>query len=174
MIDALEIAACAFEEDLGDELKTKATIDKQEDLRKHYDALEQNTCQISHINWLKLGDGHTTFFGNVTQERRTTNFLLNLTNSKGEAYLSIREAKSRCVDFYNDLFTKPSKNSSFRPWFLKVITSEINVWLMRIPHLDEVKRVSTIWKRRRPLDPTDLPSKSFRFVKTDLWNGLAH
>lgn len=56
MIDSMEIAATDFEEDPSNDDKRIKVVSKKNELRLHYESIEQDARQLSYTNWLQIGD----------------------------------------------------------------------------------------------------------------------
>lgn len=72
--------------------------------------IEKDAKQLSHVNWLQLGDNHIAFFGHEARTRRDANSPVKFTNEKEDAYLTLIEAKRMCTNYYERLFAQLQLN----------------------------------------------------------------
>lgn len=124
----MELAAKRHEANPNNEELKQSIISKQKEMRIHYETMECDVKQLSHTNWLQLGDNHITFFGRAVRVRRACNSLMRLMNELGDPYLAMGEAERKEVDFYENLYTQEGTHSGFTPWFPR-ISLEMNNWL---------------------------------------------
>lgn len=53
-------------------------------------------------------------------------------NEEVEAYMSPMEVKRRSVHYFTNLFTKLPCELNYKPWFPKIVTPKMNIWLEQI------------------------------------------
>lgn len=106
-----------------------------------------------------------------------TNSLMKLTNEKGEPFIMNEQAKERCK-YYLELFMQPVIHSAFQPWFPRVVTQSMNIWLSRIPRNDEIKKFFDQLNALKALGPNGFTMKIFQKcwenVKHDMEVELSH
>lgn len=134
--------------------------------------------QISHQNLLKLGDQHTTFFAKVTRVRQVENSLMRLTYTPWEPYITIKDIKETSVEYYSRLFCQRTSNNSYTPWSPKLVSMDMNVWLLRLPMTKVMKNVAEHMLTDKSPDPDGLMTRIFQLcwdtVKSEVTDALAH
>lgn len=129
-MDSLKIVAEAVEGDPMSLEKLNQVHQKRDKLRKHYDEIEIDAKQTSHVNWQQLRQCNTKFFGKVKREKWWKNSLFKLTNERGEAHTTVGKITDKCIQYFSSLFSQPLVESeSFTSWFPRVITPSMNIWL---------------------------------------------
>lgn len=62
-------------------------------------------------------------------------------NEQGLAHAMVPKIRQRCIEYFTRLYTKLRIESSFKPWFPRVVTTSMNIWLARLPTKGKVKGV---------------------------------
>lgn len=90
----------------------------------------------------------------------------------------MEEAKQTCVDYYTQLYDQSRENQPFQTWFPRIVFNDFNVWLARLPRMEEIKKViNKILADKAPW-PDGYTIKFFQvyweMVKHDVTTTLAH
>lgn len=114
-IDSLTLTTKALEEDPDNNEKRVTIISRREELVQHFENLEKEARQKSHISWLQLGDRNTTFFWEATKK----NSLLK-THKQRRTIHKTRHDKRKMYGLIAPLFTQHQMNLISVPWFAKI------------------------------------------------------
>lgn len=67
------------------------------------------------MEWLKLGDNNSAFFGMMSHERKWKNSLYKVTDGRGKARMTVGEVKEKCIDYFGDLYAQQEETFYYLP-----------------------------------------------------------
>lgn len=113
------------------------------ELKKYLKIEEEFWKQKAGMKWFVEGDMNTKFFHSYVKGRRKKLHLSEISNEQGEMVHSNQQIGEAAVAFFSNQFKEEGNapNFSMLTHIPKLITDEDNEEMIKLPNLDEVKRV---------------------------------